>query len=93
MARLILLGLWLDSLAAMVMALLMSLLQLLTGSHRAVRVFVGANQTLNAALGDSEDETISNLAGKHCAWGEALVPVVPPARQDRPRTLHEVDRT
>lgn len=69
MARLILFGLWLAALLAMVLALFMSLLQLLTGSHRAVRVFVGADQTLNAAIGGSEDETISSRAGKGARRG------------------------
>ncbi|WP_156485858.1 hypothetical protein [Crenobacter luteus] len=39
--RLILVSLWLASLVAMVLALVMALLQLLAGSRRAVRVFVG----------------------------------------------------
>nr|WP_294864336.1 hypothetical protein [uncultured Pseudogulbenkiania sp.] len=67
--RLILFGLWLASLLAMLMALAMSLLQLLAGSPRAVRVFVGADQTLNAAIGGNEDETISSRAGKGARRG------------------------
>ena len=67
--RLILAGLWLASLGAMVLALVMALLQLLAGSRRAVRVFVGADQTLNAAIGGSEDETISSRAGKGAQRG------------------------
>lgn len=67
--RLILFALWLASTVAMSLALAMSLLQLLAGSRRAVRVFVGADQTLNAALGGSEDETISSRAAKGTANG------------------------
>ncbi|MCQ4142853.1 hypothetical protein [Vogesella sp. AC12] len=67
--RLILAGLWLAALVAMLLALVMSLLQLLVGSRRAVRVFVGADQTLNAAIGGSEDETISSRAGKGAQRG------------------------
>lgn len=67
--RLILLGLWLASLLAVALALVMSLLQLLAGNRRAVRVFVGADQTLNAAIGGSEDETISSRAGKGAKRG------------------------
>lgn len=69
MARLILFGLWLAALLAVVLALVMSLLQLLAGNRRAVRVFVGADQTLNAAIGGSEDETISSRAGKGAKRG------------------------
>lgn len=67
--RLILLTLWLASLLAMVLALLMALVQVLAGSDRSVRVFVGADQTLNAAMGGSEDETISSRAGKGAKQG------------------------
>lgn len=67
--RLILLGLWLASLAAMLLALLLSFLHLVAGSPRAVRVFVGADQTLNAAIGGNEDETISSRAGKGARLG------------------------
>lgn len=67
--RLILFGLWLVTLVAMLLALVMALLQLLAGSRRAVRVFVGADQTLNAAMGGSEDETISSRAGKGAQRG------------------------
>lgn len=67
--RLILLSLWLASLLALVLALAMSLLQLVAGNRRAVRVFVGADQTLNAAIGGSEDETISSRAGKGARRG------------------------
>lgn len=67
--RLILFGLWFASLLAILLALVMSLLQLLAGNRRAVRVFVGADQTLNAALGGSEDETISSRAGKGARRG------------------------
>lgn len=67
--RLILLGLWLASLLAVALALVMSLVQLIAGSPRAVRVFVGADQTLNAAIGGSEDETISSRAGKGARMG------------------------
>jgi len=69
MGRLILLGLWLAALMAVVLALAMSLLQLVAGNRRAVRVFVGADQTLNAAIGGSEDETISSRAGKGARRG------------------------
>lgn len=69
MRRLILLGLWLAALVAVVLALLMSLGQLVAGSPRAVRVFVGADQALNAAIGGSEDETISSRAGKGARLG------------------------
>ena len=67
--RLILFGLWLASLAAMLLALLLSFLQLAVGSPRALRVFVGADQMLNAAWGGSEDETISSRAGKGARAG------------------------
>jgi len=69
MGRVILLGLWLAALMAVVLALVMALLQVLWGSGRAVRVFVGADQTLNAAMGGSEDETISSRAGKGAKQG------------------------
>lgn len=67
--RMIMLGLWLASLLAVSLALGMSLLQLIAGSPRAVRVFVGADQTLNAAIGGSEDESISSRAGRGARLG------------------------
>lgn len=67
--RLILLGLWLAALLASVLALLMAFVQLVIGSPRAVRVFIGADQTLNAAIGGNEDETISSRAGKGARRG------------------------
>ncbi|WP_054285752.1 hypothetical protein [Gulbenkiania mobilis] len=94
--RLILFGLWLASLLAVVMALVMSLMQLLVGNRRAVRVFVGADQTLNAALGGSEDETISSRAGKGAKRGVwrycllcRLLDLVDPGHCDRSLEVDE----
>lgn len=67
--RIAMFALWLAALLAVALALVMSLLQLLMGNSRAVRVFVGADQTLNAAMGGSEDETISSRAGKGAQRG------------------------
>lgn len=69
MKRLAMFALWFASLSGIALALQISLLQLLTGNQRAVRVFVGADQVLNAALGGSEDETISSRAGKGARRG------------------------
>lgn len=67
--RLTLLGLWLAATLAAVFALLWGLPAALAGSPRTVRIAVGADQTLNAALGGSEDETISSRAGKGARAG------------------------
>lgn len=67
--RVILLGLWLAATLAAVFALLWGLPAALAGSPRTVRIAVGADQTLNAALGGSEDETISSRAGKGARAG------------------------
>jgi hypothetical protein len=69
MKRLALIVLWLASLLASVLALLFALGQIIAGSPRAIRVFVGADQTLNAAIGGNEDETISSRAGKGAREG------------------------
>lgn len=67
--RLALLGLWLAATLAAVFAMLWGLPAALAGSPRTVRIAVGADQTLNAALGGSEDETISSRAGKGARAG------------------------
>lgn len=67
--RLMLLCLCLAGLVAVLIALLWGFVAALAGSERARRVAVGADQMLNAALGGSEDETISSRAGKGAARG------------------------
>ena len=67
--RLVLLGLWLAATLAAVFAILWGLPAALAGSSRTLRIAVGADQTLNAALGGSEDETISSRAGKGARTG------------------------
>lgn len=69
MRRLLTLLLWLPAALAALLALLMAAVQALAGSGRALRVIVAADQMLNAALGGSEDETISSRAGKGAAAG------------------------
>lgn len=67
--RLILLLLWLAATLAAVLALLWGLAAALAGSARALRIAVAGDQLLNAAMGGSEDETISSRAGKGAARG------------------------
>lgn len=49
---------------------LLALLSAIAGSDRAFRVAVSNDQTLNAALDGSEDETISSRAGKAAREGK-----------------------
>ncbi len=59
-------------LGSMLMSLignLVALVSALVGSDRAFRVAVSNDQTLNAALDGSEDETISSRAGKAARQG------------------------
>lgn len=67
--RIILLALWVAATLAALLAMLWGLPAALAGSQRTVRIAVGADQTLNAALGGSEDETISSRAGKGARAG------------------------
>lgn len=62
--RLLLLALWFAAVLAAVFSLAVGLLAALAGSARAKRIAVGHDQAANAALGGSEDETISGRAGK-----------------------------
>lgn len=58
---------------SMLMALvgnLIALISALLGSDKAWRVAVANDQTLNAALSGSEDETISSRAGKAARSGK-----------------------
>ncbi|KXA71094.1 hypothetical protein AXA74_20275 [Bordetella hinzii LMG 13501] len=59
---------------------LIALVAALVGSDRAWRVAVSNDQTLNAALAGSEDETISSRAGKAARagrkWGCVLCKVL-----------------
>ncbi|WP_054287045.1 hypothetical protein [Gulbenkiania mobilis] len=67
--RMTLLALWLAGGMAACFALAWGLLAALGGSSRAVRVAVAMDQAANAALGGSEDETISSRAAKGTAQG------------------------
>ena len=67
--RLTLLALWLAATLAAMLALLWGFVAALAGSARALRIAVAGDQLLNAALGGSEDETISSRAGKGAARG------------------------
>ena len=69
MIRLILLGLWLAGLAAALLSIAWGLVAALAGSRRAVRIAVAHDQAANAAIGGSEDETVSSRAGKGARKG------------------------
>lgn len=66
-AKLVLL--WLAAAVAGLFAMAWALLAALAGSPRAVRVAVALDQAANAAIGGSEDETISSRAGKGAMKG------------------------
>lgn len=67
--RVTLLALWLAGGLAACFALAWGLLAALGGSPRAVRIAVAMDQAANAAIGGSEDETISSRAAKGTAKG------------------------
>jgi hypothetical protein len=67
--RLTLLALWFAGLLAALFSLLWGLAAALAGSPRALRIAVAQDQAANAALGGSEDETISSRAGKGARAG------------------------
>ena len=62
--RLTLIALWAAALLAALFALTWGLAATLADSDRARRIAVAQDQAANAALGGSEDETISSRAGK-----------------------------
>jgi hypothetical protein len=67
--RLLLLALWLAGAVAAAFSLAWGLAAAFAGSNRALRVAVAHDQAANAALGGSEDETISSRAGKGAQRG------------------------
>jgi hypothetical protein len=69
MARVKILLLWFAAAVAGLFAVVWALLAALSGSPRTVRVAVALDQAANAAIGGSEDETISSRAGKGAARG------------------------
>ncbi|WP_024302210.1 hypothetical protein [Pseudogulbenkiania sp. MAI-1] len=67
--RLKLIALWVAALLAAGFALTWGLFAALAGSDRALRIAVAQDQAANAAIGGSEDETISSRAGKGAMKG------------------------
>ncbi|MCG9032692.1 hypothetical protein [Laribacter hongkongensis] len=78
--RLTLLALWFAGLLAALFSLLWGLLAALAGSPRALRIAVAQDQAANAALGGSEDETISSRQA--FKWQQMA----------RPETLTDIQR-
>jgi len=62
--RIVLLALWFVASIGGLLAIVLGLFHALAGSRHSLRVSVGFDQTVNAAIGGDEDESISSRAGK-----------------------------
>lgn len=89
------LGLWGGSLLMALAANLVALIAALLGSDRAWSVAVANDQALNAAIGGSEDETVSSRAGKAAQsgrrWGCVLCRVLDWFDKDHCKNSIELD--
>jgi hypothetical protein len=70
MSRTRLLVLALACIIAMPLLALLMVAQALIGGNRALRMAIAIDQCGNAALGGSEDETISSRTGRHANAGK-----------------------
>jgi hypothetical protein len=62
--------LWFIALIGGNLAMVFSFFQVLVGTTRGMRVIIAQDQAANAALGGSEDETISSRAAKAARRGD-----------------------